>query len=185
MNQPHSRKFEAAAEESPVNAVGAADASEPSYTVLWDWVWMSKAPDQAKVYYWALRSFVYEKDKNHVVEVSDDEIAELTHRSTDSAARARKKAEEHGLVTVLEEKRRHGYTNGKKHSLPVLRKISVQIQPPEGYAGRSNPFEARAAIRARQDGSANLPNRRDQPTVDNPPSNASTRRDGSANLPNR
>lgn len=135
-------------QSSDLNRLTAGEPGRASSTYLPDWVWMSDAPDQAKVYYWAIRSFIFEKDDQHAYELTDDDLAPMMRRSVDSVVRARKAAEKHGLITVLAEQRRSGYTGGRKHSLPVLRLIHVQIDPPEGYDGPVNVFTEKRRVSA-------------------------------------
>lgn len=132
-------------ERDTQNRVLHDQLGKPSSTFVPDWVWMSDAPDQAVRYYMAVKAFLFEKDAKRKVYVTDGELAELMNRVPRSVARARKLAEEHNLIEVVETV--VPVATRAQRQAPAVRKISLRTEPPAG-ASRVNCFDEMRRIRA-------------------------------------
>lgn len=126
-----------------VNQVSAGTSSSPTYTVSWDWAWMSELTDAAYRIYTCVRSYAIEGKTNDPIELTDEFIAHITRRSVSAVKRARKLCYEHGVLRELSSTRVSIPPDepGGKPQVRTVRKLQVLVQPTHGYQGPVNCFD--------------------------------------------
>jgi hypothetical protein len=128
-----------------------------SYTNhLLDWIPLADPkvlPDPSVRLYWLLKSFIID-DKGrgdaHVVQIVQEDLADMLHRSVDSIQRAMKPLYKAGLVEDKERRKVSARVPGRdKPAVTTLLILQINdVVPPADYTGWRRPFEARKAVRA-------------------------------------
>ncbi len=140
----------------PVGLVGQARPS--SYTNhLLDWIVLARKDvlsDRSKILYWLLKSFIIE-DKGQgerIVQIVQEDLADILDCSVDSVQRALKPLYEVGLVQDKERRKVSVREPGrKKPTVTTLLIMQInEAEPPAGYTGWVRPFAARKSVRARR-----------------------------------
>lgn len=134
-----------------------AKAPRVSYTYLGDWTWMSDAPDYALRVYQCVRAFIFDKDPDSVtVQLTDEEIAALTHRSESATKRARKSCYDHGLLWEVSRYTEHlpPREPGGRPRARTVRTLGVAVEPPEGFTGPTNCYAELKRLRREREADA-------------------------------
>lgn len=146
-------------EENPSEEIGLVGAARPSSWTnhMLDWIALADKkilPDPSVRLYWLLKSFIIEDkgQEERVVQIVQEDLAEMMHRSVDSVQRALKPLYAVGLVE--DRARRKVSTRVPGQDRPQVTTLLIlqinEAEPPTGWTGWVKPFEARKDIRARR-----------------------------------
>lgn len=124
-----------------------------------DWIALADPkilPDPSVRLYWLLKSFIIDdkgQDGSRVVQIVQEDLARMLHRSVDSIQRALKPLYALGLVEDRERRKVSVQESGqKKPTVTTLLIMQInEAEPPPGYAGWVRPFDARKDVRAARD----------------------------------
>lgn len=138
--------------QAGTNQVSAGSTDTPTYSVCWDWAWMSDLPDAAFRIYCAVRAFVIEGRADQPVEVTDEYLMHQTRRSLSAVKRARNICYEYGALVEVSRTSVSVPPDapGKKPTVRTVRTLQVQVQPPKDYAGPVNCFAERDRFLVKQ-----------------------------------
>lgn len=136
--------------------IASGEPDQPTQTFEYDWINMAPLPDQSIRMYRALRMFIFDKNPDWTVSLTDEEIGQLTPeapgkpRSRWSVARALKPLFEMRLLVQLETERVSvKLPDNPKPEIRTIRTLLVNTMPPGGweqYTGPINPFRERKRI---------------------------------------
>lgn len=121
-----------------------------------DWIVLADPkvlPDPSVRLYWLLKSFIIEdkgQETDRVVQIVQEDLADMLHRSVDSIQRALKPLYKLGLVEDKERRKISSREPGqKKPTVTTLLIMQInEAEPPAGWTGWVRPFDARKDVRA-------------------------------------
>ena len=141
--------------EQQIGLVGPPRTSSWTNHLL-DWIALADPkclPDRSVRLYWILKSFIIEdkgQETERVVQIIQEDLAQMMHCSVDTIQRALKPLYKMGLVEDKERRKVSSTEPGqKKPTITTLLIMQInEPEPPAGYEGWLRPFDARKEIRA-------------------------------------
>lgn len=128
---------------------------------MYDWIPLADPkvlPDPSVRLYWVLKSFIIEskgQETDPVVQITQEDLAAMLHRSVDSVQRALKPLYAVGLIEDRERRKVSVREPGQaKPRVTTLLIMQVNEEPPADWAGWLKPFTARKEVRATRKGEA-------------------------------